>query len=73
VPAGDDAEALKRIEVWLDGESRVAPLYRRADLAPGHRLSGPAVIMQEDTTVVIPTGFTARVDAHLNLQLDMPE
>jgi N-methylhydantoinase A len=73
VPASADAEAMKRIEVWLDGESREAPLYRRADLAPGHRLCGPAVIAQEDTTVVISTGFTARVDAHLNLQLDMQE
>lgn len=55
-PASTDEPAIKPIEVWLDGESRKAPLYRRADLAPGHRLYGPAVIIQEDTTVVIPIG-----------------
>ena len=68
-----EIRAAKRIIVWLDGRNLEVPLYRRADLAPDHRFHGPAVITQEDTTVVIPAGFTALVDAHLNLQLETPE
>ncbi len=64
-----DAVAEREVEVWLDGASRRAMLYRRAELTHGHRISGPAIIAQEDTTVCIPAGFAGSVDAHLNLHL----
>jgi N-methylhydantoinase A len=55
--------------VWLDGGLRRIPLYLRQALQRGHRIAGPAVIVQEDTTVCIPGGFAGHVDRHLNLQL----
>ena len=66
---GDPAPAAF-VELWLDGERKKAPHYRRADLAPGHRFAGPAVVTQEDATVAIPRAFSASVDAHLNLHLE---
>jgi N-methylhydantoinase A len=60
----------KQIELWLDGESWEAPLYLRSSLAPGHSFAGLAVIAQEDTTLCIPPGFHATVDAHLNVHLE---
>jgi N-methylhydantoinase A len=57
------------IEVWLDGAKREVPLYHRDDLRNGHRFEGPAVVAQQDTTVCIPEGFDAEVDAWLNLHL----
>ncbi len=45
----------------------VAPVYERGLLAPGHRLSGPALIVQEDATTVLLPGWRAEVDAWLNL------
>jgi N-methylhydantoinase A len=42
-------------------------VYRRADLLPGQRLAGPAIITQYDTTTVVPEGFQLRVDDRLNL------
>jgi N-methylhydantoinase A len=59
----------KRIEVWYDGEPRDLPLYLREALRHGHRLTGPAVIAQEDTTICIPEGFVGSIDAHGNLHL----
>ncbi len=57
------------VEVWQDGALRAVPLYLRDNLHHGHRLSGPAIIAQEDTTVCIPAGFEGAVDALGNLHL----
>jgi N-methylhydantoinase A len=63
----------KLIELWLDGKSWEAPLYPRSALAPGHSFGGLAVVAQEDTTLCVPPGFHATVDAHLNLHLERAE
>jgi len=42
-----------------------AALYWRFDLDPGATLTGPAVIAEDETSTVIPTGFTAKIDAGL--------
>lgn len=60
---------LREIEAFLDGAPRRLPLYWRDDLRHGHRFAGPAVVAQEDTTLCIPGGFDAEVDAHGNLHL----
>lgn len=38
-----------------------APVYARASLMPGAELSGPAAIIEDGTTTIVPTGFTARI------------
>jgi N-methylhydantoinase A len=63
------ATPARRIEVWLDGATREVDLHHRDALRNGHRFSGPAVVAQQDTTICIPEGFDAEVDAHLNLHL----
>ena len=63
----------KMIKLWLDGKSWEAPLYPRSALAPGHSFAGLAVVAQEDTTLCVPPGFHATVDAHLNLHLERAE
>ena len=69
--AETDAVALSERELMIhtDGDRKPVGLYRRADLPPGSRFAGPAVVAQEDTTVAIPAGATARIDGHLNLHL----
>ncbi|UZF94872.1 hydantoinase/oxoprolinase family protein [Bosea sp. NBC_00550] len=63
----------RTLEIHTGGARRVVGLYRRADLPPGSRFAGPAVVAQEDTTVAIPAGATARIDGHLNLHLTFAE
>ncbi|WP_156330384.1 hydantoinase/oxoprolinase family protein [Bosea vaviloviae] len=64
-----EAKPERMIEVWLDGARHEVALYHRDALRNGHRFAGPAVVAQQDTTVCIPEGFEAQVDAWLNLHL----
>ena len=43
------------------GERTDAPVYARADLAPGARLAGPAVIVERDTATVVSERFSVTV------------
>jgi N-methylhydantoinase A len=56
-------------DVWVDGAQRSAALFRRAELLPGQHFAGPAVVMQDDCTTVVPPGFTGTVDATTNLRI----
>jgi len=58
-------------QVWFDAAPRPTALYRRADLAPGQHISGPAVIFQYDTTTVIPPAWQATVDPFANLLISI--
>jgi N-methylhydantoinase A len=43
------------------------PVYWRADLRPGQRVDGPAVVEEFGSTVPLHPGFSATVDPYLNL------
>ena len=38
-------------------------VYYRGDLTSGSALRGPALVAEDETTIVVPTGWSARVDA----------
>jgi N-methylhydantoinase A len=44
------------------GETVRAPVCWRRDLLPGATITGPAVIAEEDTTILVSAAFCARVD-----------
>jgi N-methylhydantoinase A len=50
-----DVEAAKQIDV---------PVYDRALLAPGAALTGPAIIVERETSTIVTKAFAARIDAH---------
>ena len=35
----------------------------RVDLAPGSRIAGPAVIVEDETTTIVLSGYVARIDS----------
>jgi N-methylhydantoinase A len=43
------------------------PVYARATLLPGTQFSGPAIVEQTDSTLLIPPSKSVRADAHANL------
>jgi N-methylhydantoinase A len=43
------------------------PIYERATLQPGNRISGPAVITEFDSTTVVLEGYDAEVDRYFNI------
>jgi N-methylhydantoinase A len=63
--AGGEAPVEKTQPLFDPGLGRQvdARVAARAAIAPGQRLAGPAMITENETTVVIPTGFTAAMRA----------
>ncbi|MGE3067601.1 MAG: hydantoinase/oxoprolinase family protein, partial [Hyphomicrobiaceae bacterium] len=50
-----------------------ASVFQRADLKPGHRISGPALVIEPHQTVVIEPGWTLDVSARDDLVLRRTE
>ena len=60
-----------RTKVWFDsGDQQDTPVFERSSLHPGHRLEGPAVILEAVATVVIEPGWTAELTIHDDILLD---
>ncbi|MEV7006367.1 hydantoinase/oxoprolinase family protein [Streptosporangium sp. NPDC051022] len=55
-------------EVFYD-EWGPAPIHRRADLAPGATVPGPAVVEEYGSTLPVHPGFTATADEFGNLEV----
>jgi N-methylhydantoinase A len=63
--SADPAEALRgERRIWVGAERGFvdAPVYDRARLRAGHRLRGPAILDQFDSTTVMLAGQGAEVD-----------
>ena len=61
-------------EVWFsDAGSVRSAVYSREQLAPGHRVAGPAIVEQLDATTPIYPSDTARVDPAGNLVITLGE
>jgi N-methylhydantoinase A len=59
------------VHFTLDGRLQAVPtrVYRRQGLAVGSQLSGPAILLQDDTTVIVPPGACADVLASGDLRV----
>jgi N-methylhydantoinase A len=51
------------------GEWIATPIVAREDLVPGHSVTGPALVTQEDSTTLVTPGWAGRVDGGLNIVL----
>ena len=66
LPPTGDAPAPRPIDhrAVFDGRSHApTPVYARADLSPGARVPGPALIVEEATSTYLTAAFAARMDA----------
>ncbi len=54
--------------VFTDG-TREIPFYRGEMLQPGNQITGPAIVVRDDTTILINQSDRASVDAYLNLRI----
>jgi N-methylhydantoinase A len=52
-----------RIIETTSGEAVDASVFARASLTHGARIPGPAVIVEDGTSTIVPTGYTARINA----------
>jgi N-methylhydantoinase A len=47
------------------------PFYRAQTLEPGNQIDGPAIVVRDDTTIIINDGDTASVDPYFNLRIEI--
>jgi N-methylhydantoinase A len=63
LPGGGEAPvASETTPIWWRAETEdLTPVFRRDTLAIGAALAGPALVLQEDTTLVVPPGASVTV------------
>ncbi len=54
---------------WFDAAAHRTAVYRRADLEPGDTLEGPAMVLEDLSTLIIEPGWKARLTGHGDLLL----
>jgi N-methylhydantoinase A len=71
-PTGPVPSGKRTVLPWMSGVDGPvgAAVYRRGELLAGDGFGGPAVVEQDDTTVVVPAGWLATVDGAGNLRLE---
>jgi N-methylhydantoinase A/oxoprolinase/acetone carboxylase beta subunit len=70
-----DAALRREGEAWFRVGGGLEPVptryYDRAALQAGNRLEGPAIVLQYDSTTVIPPGVAAHVDRFGNIVIEV--
>jgi 5-oxoprolinase (ATP-hydrolysing) len=61
--------AAARARFYSEGAWHAAPVYRREALGPGHRIEGPALLVDANATTVVEPGWRAEVSDHNDLLL----
>lgn len=56
-------------DVWFKAERCTTDVYDRAGLTAGSEFSGPAIVEQIDSTVVVPPNTKATVDQYMNIHI----
>lgn len=56
-------------EVYFDGKYQETPVYDRGKLDPGNTLTGPAIVIEDDSTVAVQPEHTAVVDRYANIEI----
>ncbi len=75
-PPHEAAAEPVRMQIVRDtstGEATEWAVYDRATLAPGAMLAGPAIVAEDETSTLVPPGWTCRVDARRYLELEHKE
>jgi len=68
--ADPSAALIGEAEVVFQEGALASALYQREELVCGNRISGPALVIQMDSTTVLPPGWGGGVDTFGNLLLE---
>ena len=61
-----------RRKVTFEYGTSETSVYARSKLLPGMTLSGPAVIVEDGSTTIVPPGFSLEIDEYGNMLVDVP-
>ena len=65
----ESALLYSRQTTFDDGTTSDTPRYDRGRLKAGHRIAGPAVLIQHNSTVLVPPAYTAEVSEYGSLHV----
>lgn len=68
-----EAQTDTRTQLFCNGEWSPAGVFRRAGLAPGNSVNGPALIIEDNQTIVVEPGWRAEITAHDHVLLSRHE
>ena len=70
-PDGSDPSGARvdTTEVYFNGSYHETPVYDRNELAPGNKIIGPAIVVEDDSTIIIQPTYTAKTDPYANLEI----
>jgi N-methylhydantoinase A len=71
--ADPSAAELDTSEVYFDDAYHETPVYDRDALRAGNEIDGPAIVTEDDATVVVQPGHVARVDRYGNIEITRGE
>lgn len=60
-------------DVYFDGAYHETPLYDRNELRPGNEINGPAIVIDDDSTMVVQPDHTATIDRYANIEINRGE
>ena len=66
----DDKGILKFQNVYFNGKLHAAPVFRRRELKPGNSVAGPAIIVDDYSTIVIEPDFKATINTYGHVVLE---
>ena len=71
--ADPSAAVVDSSEVYFDGTDYETTIYDRAELRPGNELDGPAIVTDDDSTVVVQPDHAALIDRYGNIEITRGE
>ena len=59
--------------MYFDGDHHETSIYDRVELRPGNEIDGPAIVTDDDATVVIQPDHIATIDRYGNIEITRGE
>ena len=60
------SSAIKKRKIFIDDQFIDVPVYAGSEILPGDQYSGPAIVEEETTTVIVPSGYSVFCDKYGN-------
>ncbi|WP_108659694.1 hydantoinase/oxoprolinase family protein [Acuticoccus kandeliae] len=67
----EEAVMYRRLTTFDDGQRIETPRYRRRELLAGDRVGGPAILVQHNSTTLVPPGWVATVLSQGDVRLSL--
>ncbi len=68
---GGRPDPLFKKNIWFSGEEMLTPVYSREVLAAGHKIEGPALILDPHSTIVIEPDWSGTVYENRSISLEL--